>query len=91
MTLQPGSQIIAIHILPNISRGKGNQAMKFRQLIECNMRNIFVEKPYTKCVGETSPKPFVGKLKLGIYLNQQPKVLYSLFLLGGKLMAIETY
>ena len=49
MTSQPGKQTIAIHILPNISRSKGNQTMKFGQLIEYNMRNIFLEKPYTKC------------------------------------------
>ena len=29
MISQPGSQAIAIHILPNISQSKGNQAMKF--------------------------------------------------------------
>ena len=29
MTSQPGKETIAVHILPNISRGKGNQAMKF--------------------------------------------------------------
>ena len=34
---------IAIHILPNIARSRGNQATKFGQLIEYNMRNIFVE------------------------------------------------
>ena len=32
--------------LPNISRSKGNQAMKFGQLIEYNMINIFLEKSY---------------------------------------------
>ena len=32
--------------------------MKFGQLIEYNMRNNFVEKPYRKCVGETIPRPF---------------------------------
>ena len=32
--------------------------MKFGQLIEYNMRNIFLEKLYSKCGGETSPKPF---------------------------------
>ena len=52
--------------MPNISRSKGNQTMKFGQLIECNMRNIFLEKSYTKCGGETSPRPFSGKLKLSI-------------------------
>ena len=29
MTSQSGQQTITIHILPNISRSKGNQAMKF--------------------------------------------------------------
>ena len=32
MTSQTGKQTIIIHILPNISRSKGNQTMKFRQL-----------------------------------------------------------
>ena len=48
MTLQPGYQTIVIHILPNISRSKGTQLMKFGQLIEYNMRNVFLEKLYTK-------------------------------------------
>ena len=38
---QPGKQTITIHILPNISRIKGNQALKFGQVIEYNNRNIF--------------------------------------------------
>ena len=42
MTSHPGLQTIAIHILPNISHSKGNQTMKFGQLIEYNKRNIFV-------------------------------------------------
>ena len=55
MTSQTGQQIIAMHILPNISRSKGNQTMKFGQWIEYNMRSICFEKSYTKCGGETSP------------------------------------
>ena len=43
-----------IHILHNISRSKGNQTMKFGQLIHYNMRNIYLEKSYTKCSGKTS-------------------------------------
>ena len=35
--------------------------MKFGQLIEYNMRNIFLEKPYTKCGGETIPGPISKK------------------------------
>ena len=61
MTSQPGWQAIAIHILPNISRSEGNQTMKFGQLIEYNMRNIFVENSYTKCGGEPIPRLFSKK------------------------------
>ena len=70
MTSHPGLQTIVIHILPNISRSKGNQTMKFGQWIECNMRNIFLEKSYTNCDGETSPRPLSEKLKLSISLDQ---------------------
>ena len=61
MASQPGKQTIVIHILPNISRNKGIQTMKFGELIEYKMRNIILEKSYTKCGGETSPRPFSGK------------------------------
>ena len=37
--------------LLNISRIKGNQTIKFGRLIEDDMRNIFLEKWYTKCGG----------------------------------------
>ena len=37
--------------------------MKFRQLIECNMRNIFLEKSYTRYGGETSSRPSSEKTK----------------------------
>ena len=40
MASQAGQQIITIHILPNISRSKGNQAMKFDKLIEYNVRGL---------------------------------------------------
>ena len=43
MTSQPGEQIIAIHILSNISRSRGNQRMKFVRLIEYSLRNILIE------------------------------------------------
>ena len=44
--------------------------MKFGPLIEYNMRKIFLGKSYTKSDGETSPRPFPGKLKLSIFLDQ---------------------
>ena len=58
VTSQPGKRAKAINILPNISRSKDNHRMKFRQLIEYNIGNIFVEKSYTKCGGGTIPRPF---------------------------------
>ena len=44
MTSQPGLKTIAIQILPNISQSKGNQKMKFGQLIEYNKKNIYLQK-----------------------------------------------
>ena len=58
MTSEPGKQTISIHILPNISRRKDDQAMKFGQLIKHSMRNSFLEKSYTECGKETIPRPF---------------------------------
>ena len=39
------------------------------------MRNIFLEKSYTKCGGETIPRPFSKKLKLSISLDQRYEML----------------
>ena len=41
---------------------KGNQAIKFGQLIEYNTRKIIFEESYSKWGGETSPRPFPGKI-----------------------------
>ena len=46
MTARPGKQMA--NILSIMSRSKGNQIMKCSQLIEYNMRNIFLEKSYAK-------------------------------------------
>ena len=48
--------------------------MKFGQLTEYNIRNIFLEKSYTKSGGETISGPFYKKL-----MDQWSRVLYSLF------------
>ena len=60
-TSQTGKQIITIHILPNISISKGNQAMKFDQITECNMINTFIGKSYTKYGEEATPRPSYKK------------------------------
>ena len=56
MTSQPGLQTIAIHILPNTSQSKGNQAIKFGQLIEYT-REIFFFKNYGG--NEAGPNLFI--------------------------------
>ena len=44
MTSQIGTQTITLNILPDISKSKSNQTMEFGQLIEYNMKNIFLQK-----------------------------------------------
>ena len=85
MTSQLGLQTIAIHI-SNISRSKGNQAMKFGQLIKYN---IFLEKLYIKCGRETIPRPISKKSKLSISLDQHSNLIYTLFQLFAKLRTIS--
>ena len=79
LVVQQNNLIRKIRLISNFmtSRSKGNQTMKFGQLIEYNMRNIFLEKSYTKCDGKTSPRPFSRKLKLGISLDQQSNKFYT--------------
>ena len=47
--------------------------MKFGQLIEYNMWNMFVEKSYTKYARETIPRPLSKGSKLSISPNQYCK------------------
>ena len=58
MTSQTGQGTITIHILPNISRSKGNQIMKFGQFKEYNMPSIFLEKSYN-VMEKLVPDPFI--------------------------------
>ena len=66
---------MTVHILPNISRSKNNKAIKIGHLIEDNMGSIFLEKSYTKCGGETIPRPCSKKSKLRTSLKQYSQVL----------------
>ena len=59
-----------MHILPIISRSKVKQTMKFGHLIDYDIKNIFLEKSYTKCDEETSSRPFSEELKLRMSLDQ---------------------
>ena len=57
MASQPGLQTIAIHILPNISQSKGNETVKFGQLIGYNKRDILLQKLWRKWAKESSSIP----------------------------------
>ena len=63
--------------------------MKFGELTEYNSRNIFLEKSYSKCGGDTPPRLFLKKSKFSVALDQSSKVLYILFSLLGKLRVIK--
>ena len=76
----------AINIMPNISRSKGHQTMKFGQLIECNMKSIFLEKSYTKSSGKTS----FSKTSLYLSINSL-KCYIVCFYCISKLRAIEIH
>ena len=43
MTSHTGKQTIAINILPDISKSKGNQTMKLGKLVEYSVKNIFLQ------------------------------------------------
>ena len=51
------------------------------------MKNIFLEKPYTKCGGETIPRLSSKKIEIE---HISGSVLHSFYLLYAKLRAIET-
>ena len=64
--------------------------MKIGQLIEYYMGKVSLEKLYTKCVGEGSPKSFHKKPKLSLSLHQQSEMLYGMFLLYIKVEVYQT-
>ena len=56
MMSKAGKQTISIHALPNISRSKGNQTMKFDRLTE--REKHFSLKIIHKMWWKTIPRPF---------------------------------
>ena len=59
MTSQPCYQRMATHILFNISQIKGNQTMKFGQLIEYPKGNIFLRSYAENEAGKLVPDRFL--------------------------------
>ena len=57
MTSQPGKKQLQYIYCPILTK-RGNQTTKSGQLIEySSMRNIFLQKSYTKCGKDTIPRP----------------------------------
>ena len=61
---------MATNILTNMSRNKSNPTVKFGQLLQYSMSNIFLEKSSAKCGGKTFPRPFSKKSNLSISLDE---------------------
>ena len=61
MTSQPEKQAVAMYILVNITSSKGNETIKFGQLIEY----ICLKNSYQKCAEENISRPFSKKIKIG--------------------------
>ena len=78
--------IITLRLLPNISRSKGNQAMKLGLLIEHDMRTVFLKNQtqnvIAKLASETRSLSKISELNLS--LDQQSEILNSLILLFVK-------
>ena len=62
--------------------------MKFGQFIEYNMRNIFLEKSYSKCVEETIPRHLFKKIKIE-YMSEW--IVYSCIQLGFIVCQFQDY
>ena len=59
MTSQPGKQTIVIHMLCNILRSKGNQTMKFGQIIEYTIKKKFLKNHTANEVRKVFPDIFL--------------------------------
>ena len=67
---QTEKQIITIHLLPNISRSKDNQTIKFGQLIEYNMRTVFLKNHVQNMLEKLVADPFIKNQNLAhLWIN----------------------
>ena len=64
--------------------------MEVSRLSKKNVRNISLEKSYTKCGRETITRAFLRKPKLSTSLDQYSKAVYILFFLFAKLKTIKS-
>ena len=55
--MTPGKQTVTLPILLNLSQSKGNQTLKFGQVMEYNKKNIFFLKIMQKMRLRLVPEP----------------------------------
>ena len=79
MMWSTAKQIISIHLLPNISRPKGNQTLKFGQL-KYNMRNIFLQKLCWKWGRETISRSIFFFFKVLYEVKAMVSTLVSIYI-----------
>ena len=79
MKSQLGLLTIAIHILPNVSQSKGNQTMKFRQLIEYHKVNFFFKNYPKNEAGALVPDLFYFEKKFKMRPKQVVHSLASIY------------
>ena len=88
MTLQTRQKNKTIHILPHISRSKGNREMKFGQLIEYDVRNVFLKNHDEKQAGRLVLDLFLLFFKKKLYIKSKQVVstlVLIIFIRNGKI------
>ena len=79
-----------MHILPNISRSKGNQTMKFGQLIEYNLRNILLKNHTQNGLEKLFPDPYL-KYQNWAYLWISSVKIYTVFFCWMLIWGLSKY
>ena len=81
MTLKPGEQTIAIHILSNIPRSKGKHTMKFGRLIKY-MRKIFFFKKHAQNEARRIAQDLFLLFKKALHESKAIQVVVSIYFLN---------
>ena len=72
MTSENGTQKVKINVLPDISKSKDNQTMKFGQLKEYSMKNIFFQKSCRNYVARILVSDLFLFFKRALYEEKAP-------------------
>ena len=81
MTLKPGEQTIAIHILSNMPRSKGKHTMEFGRLIKY-MRKIFFFKKHAQNETRRIAQDLFLHFKKALHESKAMQVVDSIYFLN---------